>query len=251
MSYRAAVLADNPIAYWRLDEASGDAIDLVGGVHAAYTAAPTYAVTGLLASDTDTAVSLAAGKEAKSPSIVGLSEPDDFTLECLIKMPSTAGGGKCFVSVNNTATDPWVLFTDSGTDLFLQIHTADGVQNCGVAANLQANTIYHIIGRYLAGVATLWVNGTLVKTQAITGGAPIASDHVWIGKATFGYSYVGVEDEVAVYTHGLASDRIAVHYSESLTPSEDNNDIFDQDAEFVPSGLLDEAGEFIPSGLIG
>lgn len=255
MSYHAAVLADNPIAYWRLGETSGDAIDSVGGVHAVYTGTPTQGAPGLLVGDADKAVTFASGDNAKANPVAGLDGLTEFTLECLVKLANVTPN-KCFISVNTGATDPAVLFSDSGTDFFLQIHTVDGAQNCGVAGQFAAGTVYHVVGRYKAGKASLWVNGVKVQEVTITGGAvtaPAPVDQVWIGRATFGYPMVGTEDEVAVYDYGISDARIVAHYTESQTPSGDNNDIFDQQQPFLaePGPFLDEIGTFVPGGFIG
>lgn len=59
LDYRAAVLATNPLAYWRLGETSGTvARDEMGLNHGTYVNAPTLGVPGLLAGDPDTAVTL-------------------------------------------------------------------------------------------------------------------------------------------------------------------------------------------------
>src|SRR5437588_11591152 len=60
-SYRDTVLADSPIAYYRLGEASGTtAVDASGnGRNATYSGAGvTYAQAGVIANDTDTSILL-------------------------------------------------------------------------------------------------------------------------------------------------------------------------------------------------
>src|SRR5213592_584293 len=56
-SYKASVLADHPVAYWRLDEATGTVmVDASGnGNDGAYAGAVTLGQPGALASDGDTA----------------------------------------------------------------------------------------------------------------------------------------------------------------------------------------------------
>jgi hypothetical protein len=58
-TYRDAVLADGPFAYWRLGEASGTtALDVTGtGHNGTYANSPTLGVAGLIDGDSDTAVS--------------------------------------------------------------------------------------------------------------------------------------------------------------------------------------------------
>jgi hypothetical protein len=248
VSYKAAVISDSPVAYWRLGESSPSdpAKDEIDGNAGVYTGTPTVGVAGLLVDDSDKAVQLTGdGSFVDSIDIPALDQPAEFTLECLIKTANDVGG-KCFISVTLLgASDKYLLFTDTGKDLFLQVVTADGPQNCGIANVLSAGSTFHVAGTYdsVSGDAKLYVNGTLVKSVTITGGVPLTGDRVWIGKATFGYPFNGVLDEVAVYDHVLSGTRIGVHHTESLTPSTDNNDIFDQRDTFV-----DADGPFISGG---
>ena len=57
LAYRDAVLATNPVAYWRLGEASGTvARDEIGANNGTYVGSPTLGVAGLLSGDPNTAV---------------------------------------------------------------------------------------------------------------------------------------------------------------------------------------------------
>lgn len=252
MSYKSAVIFDSPVAYWRLGESSPSdpAKDEIDGNDGTYEGTPTVGVTGLLTGDSNKAMQLTGdGSFVDSPDIPALNSPTEFTLECLVKTANDVGG-KSFVSVTLLgASDKYLLFTDSGKDLFLQVTTADGPQNCGIANVLSAGSTFHLAATYdsVTGTAKLYVNGSLVKTQVLTGGVPLAGERVWIGKATFGYPTNGVIDEVAVYDHVLSAGRVTVHYTESQTPSTDNNDIFDQTGHLLNDSdhFLNESGHFV------
>src|SRR2546422_11078822 len=75
-SYRASVLADHPVAYWRLDEETGTGlVDASGnGNDGTYAGAVSLGQPGALASDGDTAVGVGpAGPApgASAPSLQG------------------------------------------------------------------------------------------------------------------------------------------------------------------------------------
>ena len=56
-AYSDAVLADSPVGYWRLGEASGAFVDSSGnGNNGAAVGSPTYGETGALSADSDKAV---------------------------------------------------------------------------------------------------------------------------------------------------------------------------------------------------
>src|SRR5438128_7531980 len=76
-SYRASVLADHPVAYWRLDEETGTVlVDASGnGNDGTYAGAVTLGQPGALASDSDTAAGVGpaggAASVASTPSLQG------------------------------------------------------------------------------------------------------------------------------------------------------------------------------------
>lgn len=55
-TYRAAVLADQPVAYWRLDDTDMIARDQLGTNAGTYSGGCTLSVPGAITSDSDTAV---------------------------------------------------------------------------------------------------------------------------------------------------------------------------------------------------
>src|SRR2546427_13175021 len=80
-SYRASVLADHPVAYWRLDEETGTVmVDASGnGNDGAYAGAVTLGQPGALASDGGTAGGVGpgggAGSRRRSPTTPGDAVP--------------------------------------------------------------------------------------------------------------------------------------------------------------------------------
>ena len=77
-AYERAVLADRPVAYWRLGEASGPtAVDATGhGHNGKYHGHPTYGEAGALAGDRNTAVGLQGQEYVEIPESVHFSQPD-------------------------------------------------------------------------------------------------------------------------------------------------------------------------------
>src|SRR5438045_3464131 len=95
--YSSVVLADSPIAYYPLNEASGtNATDLSGNARTGTISAAgvTYSQTGGLRDDPDTAL-LFNGTTGKIDLPAGLSVTGlaAFTVECWIKMPVLTGAG--------------------------------------------------------------------------------------------------------------------------------------------------------------
>ena len=241
MSYKNEVLTDSPVAYWRLGETSAlspakDEADSHAGV---YVGTPSVGVVGLLTNDIDKAMELTGdGSFVRIDDVTGLDQPTEFTLECLVKL-SNESGGKSFISVTLLgASDKYLLFTDGGTDLFLQVVTADGAQNCSIPiGSLHQNIRYHVVATYdsVSGAANLYVNGVHVKNVTITGGVPLTGSQVWIGKASFGYSMNGVIDEAAVYSHVLTPARVGAHFAAAIADgvSSQTTHFLDNSAPFL------------------
>ena len=76
-AYQPAVLADNPVSYWRLGETTATAVDARGANNGTYLNSPTRGVASLLAGDTaNTAVSFDGVNDSVSVAELGVAQPD-------------------------------------------------------------------------------------------------------------------------------------------------------------------------------
>jgi len=78
IAYERAVLADRPVAYWRLGERSGPvAVDATGhGHNGTYHGHPTYGEIGAIEGDPNTAVGLHGDEYVEIPDSVQFSQPE-------------------------------------------------------------------------------------------------------------------------------------------------------------------------------
>src|SRR4051812_8284116 len=112
MSYSSEVLADSPLAYWRLGDASGTTmVDSSGNARdGAYTGSPTLGTTSLLLSDADTAVTLNGSTQYASVADAAWMDASSFTVEALIK-PSAVSGNKAVIGRDgNSGSRGWNLY---------------------------------------------------------------------------------------------------------------------------------------------
>ena len=100
-SYRASVLADHPVAYWRLDEETGTVmVDTSGnGNDGAYAGAVTLGQPGALASDGDTAVGFGPAGGAASVASTPSLQVNPVTIEIWINKRADTEYG-AYVSKN-------------------------------------------------------------------------------------------------------------------------------------------------------
>jgi hypothetical protein len=233
--YSSAVLADSPIVYYRLGEASGaTATDSSGNAnHGTYNTTASvpngqidYSQTGALAPiDTDTAVRFR-GDIGTSfvDTPVTINPTAAWTIEFWIK-PEAVGESKGIVSQNNG--------TGTGRSLVYQAYDGSG----SYFSSLLGGTDTGWGGGYISSFGTYmhlalvhngsgglqWytngvpANSGSVTPEAANGTLVVASVKNPSGQA--GLQFLrGTLDEVAIYTAALTSTDISEHYSATFVP---------------------------------
>jgi hypothetical protein len=213
--YSAEVLADSPIAYYRLAETSGtNAAEETAARDGTYLGGPTLGVTGLLTGDADTAVSFdGVDDQAAIPSTVALTAGSSVTIEYWQNVPAghansaftigdqTSERCQCH-SPYSDGTMYWDYGGGGGSGRVTASYAGLFDQPVHVVLTFDAATNEHAI--YLnASLANSIVDATK-PTIDLSGGA--------IGRFS-GFYQLGVLDEFAVYDTALSPTRIATHYT--------------------------------------
>jgi hypothetical protein len=226
--YAAEVLADDPIAYWRLDEPSGTtANDEIGTADGTYANTPTQGVTGLI-TGTNRAVTLSAASYEHIYVSTGIPAggADGAALECWVSFatlttdlyynliawgPSSTGTGHMSLTYRHGATAKRLYseFTDGTTKWALY-----------VAWTPSTGTTYHVLAShdYAAETIAVYINGSLQGTMDVSAAAaPLtepANNPTYIGSSTATVQCLdGTIDEVAIYDHTVSSTRAAAHHT--------------------------------------
>jgi hypothetical protein len=236
-AYSSAVLADNPIVYYRLGEASGaTATDSsVNANHGTYNTTASlpngqidYSQTGALAPiDTDTAVRFR-GDTGTSfvDTPVTINPTAAWTVEFWIK-PEAVGESKGIVSQNNgTGTGRSLVYQDydgSGS-YFASNLGGTGPYGWGGGYITAFGTYLHLALVYNGAGGLQWyTNGVAaashsgISAEAANGTLVIASFKDPSAQAGLGFLR-GTLDEVAIYTAALTSTDISEHYSAAFVP---------------------------------
>jgi hypothetical protein len=225
MSYSAEVLADSPLAYYRLGDASGTTMtDSSGnGRHGTYFNSPTLGATGLLLGDSDTAVEL-------SGSLQYMSVPDDnaydglsaFTITARIKLTSVTGV-RMIVSRDDSTTGGGrsFQFRMNGNKLeFVKI--AGGVVTVAGGTSLSTGVEYSVAARFDGSTAKVYVDGVQDGTGTMTGTLGTVTELLRLGASRSSGGTVnffsGTLDEVALFASALSPTRIAAHHAAALIP---------------------------------
>lgn len=225
LSYKSAVLEDNPLAYWRLGDPFVDAgtpeiVDEMANLHpCSYRGTPGLGSASLLVSDPNPSAAMSVGNGFFCGPIHLFAGTAPMTLEVWVKVTGTLGHivgrytGHSF-SINST------------NGLVFRRRDSDGASDfIARPAGLALGTTYHLVGTYDGANLKLYVNFDGVNAAAV----PVPSSRSLSNTSNSGYNnfefghgtstgFVGLVDEVAVYDYALPESRIRAHYLAGTTP---------------------------------
>lgn len=228
VTYSQAVLADNPIAYWRLDETNGTiANDFWGGYNGQYTNV-TLGLPGYNVFDPDFAAGF--GTISVTNSCIA-SIPIDFytpgnatfSVEAWVKAGAQTSDNGIITKGYGAGGEQFTLDTGSGAhgyrffvrDLGGGVHLANGT----VGPN---NTWQHLVGvcDEVNGYLALYVNGVTNAGNVLANGSGLltSTNPLTIGSrqlsqnSAYNLNFVGAIDEVAVYNYALSPAQARAHY---------------------------------------
>jgi hypothetical protein len=223
-TYQAAVLADNPIHYYPLNETSGSIATDLGSLT---SGGATY--TG----------GFSLGQPPISPSIVGTSVHLDGNagtfVDCGQIYPGTSASVEAWVQLDSGARANFNSFLCRFDGCFeADFNTTDHI---GFIARNNSNVLgqaympttsaravwHHVVGTFdTNGVVTVYVDGVQGAAAALGGtlqNAGPTPDRVLIGATRNGsassFNWLGYLGQVAIYDHALSAVAVRVHYATS------------------------------------
>jgi len=223
--YRAAVMADSPVAYWRLGEESGTtAVDETGSHNGTYLNTPALNRPGIFATNA------AASFDAASFEAVEISDRAAFditgalTIESWVNASSYnnnrgilakyigAGDQRSYVLAINASGNPLAVITSSGTFASAKQITSSAI--------IGTSTWRHVVFVYVPSTSMeLFLDGSSIlrDTTSIPASIHSGTAPLWVGRQ-FSDDFVnnhwdGLLDEVAIYPTALSAARIAAHYA--------------------------------------
>jgi hypothetical protein len=216
-TYVQAVLADHPLAYYRLDEATGvvAASAIVGAPQGTYTGKVQLGVAGALGGDADTALAV----DYANPGAVDLGDVFDFagsapfSIEAWVKPAAFDANYHMIASkwqqppnrkgIELFHLDDEIRFTRELDDSTIDVANAHG---------LSATAWTHVVGTYDGAMLRLYFNGMQVDASASSLSLPDISESFEIGVGGNAF-YGGAIDEVAIYGTALAPERVFAHHA--------------------------------------
>jgi hypothetical protein len=256
--YPRQILADHPLAFWRLDESSGDtAFDYVGGYNGLYTNVE-LDFTAPYDPTTDPTEGFAPGfgiEETNNsyvgwvPTNVNFASPTnvngDFSVECWLQEYTVIGDAGIISIGYGNGGEQFALDcggNDPAHDLRFYVRDAAGTAEGAVSTFAASSSTgwHHVVGvcDESSGHVYIYIDGTNGGTGSIPvdGGVQASAQSLTIGarQAGIGTQYdnqfLGAIDEVAVYNYALTPAQVAAHYYASgvgpiitsLTPANGN-----------------------------
>jgi hypothetical protein len=217
LTYLDAVLADQPIAYWRLDDTDATARDVTGNFPATYDGTCMHGATGALTGDPDPATYFNGActvTASNVPSFTGISA---FTIELWLSPGANLGNALVMKetrvgnAVSGAPIDGYTIFVDP---LGAYVERVVGQnQYVTTPTMLSSQGFHHLVGTYDGVQLAFYIDGTQVATTPDGRTANATTVPLQIGgwgMPSMGET-MGTYDEVAIYDHALAPDRIALH----------------------------------------
>ncbi len=217
--YRQAVLADGPVSYWRLGEASGTVAADVQGLHAGtYVGSPTLGAAGKVSGDA-AATFLRASSQRVDTGDLSLFETGDCTYELWLATSAATGVNYSLfsegTSAGNNGYSVLLVNTTGKLSAFARNDAGTGFAN-NVAGPAINDGIFHQCLMVKSGTSILVYldNSVLFTATGLSGVFTQNKSCIAAGDvATPADYFTGTLDEVAVYNYALSPARIAAHFA--------------------------------------
>lgn len=272
--YAKVVMADHPVAYWRLDEAAGSttAVDAAGSFDGSYNPGSgsfTFGSATGIPHETDTAVGLTGGATINIPYALELNPWGPFTFEGWFQPASLAADGNDYRTpfssmFNSGGVGPtgWLLYQQGNNTWSWWPYAGNwaSAQLPGGPELIVPNQWYYIALTYDGSIFTTYVNAQAKSSGAYpafvqNGNVPAVNPNSYhytydgSGPTVLGWRsdagfnpFLGAIDDVAVYNQALTPQQIQQHYSATvrltITPGAGNTVILSW-----PFGTLQQADQ--------
>ena len=225
--YGATILADGPLAYFRLDEQTGTTLadssgnhhdaQLTGGVSLASAGA--FAGSGTSVHFDGTGYLSINGSVSVSGTPFDFTGTNAFTLEAWIEIDSVPSAGYTFFSkeqyIGNSHYTGIDFFGQPKLLLQREDEPTDETEADAPAGLASTNVWYYVVGVFDGNTITIYVDNV---TVAVFSGSqtqiPITTVPFLLGSedTSFDSALVGKMDEVAIYAKALTTAQMTAHF---------------------------------------
>lgn len=228
MGYRDLVLADGPVAYWPMDEASGTTVkDVVGASAMTLSGTYTLASAGPFPEVGQAGKAIVWDGSSGKGSVAdnaALSVTGAITLETWIKTSAASGIFLCkaVTPFGNLADRCYEMDMLSNTIYFVLGNRSSTTTTAAIAATgINNGAWHHLVGTWDgttgAGKQVLYVDGVSVATGSPTiTSISDTADALTVGKpnGVNNFPLNGSQAHAAIYNKALTSDQVLAHFKE-------------------------------------
>jgi hyaluronoglucosaminidase len=215
-AYYDAVMADHPIAYWRLGDSAEVAKDELAAHDALFSGGVTEGQPGALAASPNRATAFnGMDGEAQTTKGISFATMQPFTIEIWIDetAPDTYWHFlTCEPRVLGMPQAGYALLQTPTGVMFERIPNPGQYDQTGTTL-IQAGTWTHIAGVYDGTSVTLYVDGVAHQTAPAPEPADDFESPVFLGAHIDGAYFSGSLDEAAVYDRALSQQALLEHYT--------------------------------------
>jgi len=212
-AFATAVLALNPLVYWRLGDSSGPAVDASpNGRDGTYTGGPTLGATGLLHGSADTAVAFDGSDDVVSRSNEAWMNPSGALTVIALVNPTSVTGRRTIVAKWDDTSYPanaeWLL-DHNGTTVRMLLQGSSVVGIASASGAIAIGAAHFVAGRVSGVTASV----RLYNASGLVGSGSASATGTWpnraqplrVGAEGAGAYYQGRIDEVAWFPSALSN----------------------------------------------
>jgi len=212
-AYAAEILADEPLAYYRLGESeTPTAFDASGNErHATYKVVK-LSMPGAIAGDPDTAVRFDGDGVVEGGDWFGFEGAVAFSIEAWVLHECGEGVdtdcafvGKVQYNPSESLYHGWFLYHHPMSTTFRRVLNTE-------APLPSAGQFNHVVATHDGVTSTVYLNGEEAISRSNEEPVVAHSFPFTIGRIDNWAPFVGVLDEVAVYGHHLSAERVKAHH---------------------------------------
>jgi hypothetical protein len=213
-TYRDAVIAAQPVAYWRFGDSDTMVRDEIGGAPGSFTGGCTTGVVGAIGGDADTAMALDGTCRILLGSGFEFDGNAPYAIEVWIHTSLNTIYQQVFGRETRDTQDPIDGYELVVAPVGLQIERVIATANNKTPVVTFATDRYiYVVAQYTGTTQQVWVDGVQVAQSidarmTLANGAPALA-----GASTMGNYLTGAMDELAVYGRALDASEIQLHHA--------------------------------------
>lgn len=218
--YHDRVVADGPVAYYRMNDPSGIVCaDSISGNNGFYQGQPSLLAAGALLGDTDAAVDLAGQAYISLPTSLAPTGNNPYSWEIWISLDKPlAAGPTCLWLGNNPGTQEQfgIAIYPTAIQWYAVDPTGAVWLDAAMAATFDVGTWHQVVVTYDGNVGSLYFDGQLGDSQPAAAHTAMTTPGQFdIGSCpgTAAASLPGRVDEVSIYNRALTAAQVAAHFN--------------------------------------